>query len=351
MAWPTYTVSQIAERVKQDLAAKLDDSDPWVKASVEAVLAATWGTLAYSQHRHIEREAGQVVPHRSVARRFWDWFTFFGLTRKIAVQWKGTIEVTSTGATVPALQLMTRGDGRKYFVPTSATIAGPTDTISVWAVDVGSDGTCEIGTTLSFLSPIPGVESDTTVNGSTQDGTDIESEDDGKSRLLVRVREGLGGGGGSPGDYRNWALEVPGVTRAWEYPQADGPGTVAVAFVRDNDVTIIPDSSEKAAVQAYVQAKSPPIEEIVIRSLTENVINVSISGLTPDTPEIRTAVENELAEEFLAAAEPGGTMYKSNLDAAISAAKGETSHSLDSPAGDTTSGGTEIPVLGTVTFT
>ncbi|MDE9504695.1 baseplate J/gp47 family protein, partial [Xenorhabdus bovienii] len=64
-------------------------------------------------------------------------------------------------------------------------------------------------------------------------GANIESEADFRSRMLLAYQGSPQGG--SDDDYKQWALAVPGVTRAWVKPRAAGAGTVGVYFMCDNN--------------------------------------------------------------------------------------------------------------------
>jgi uncharacterized phage protein gp47/JayE len=87
---------------------------------------------------------------------------------------------------------------------------------------------------MTFLNTIPNVQSVVVVDANKLvNGSDIESIPDLRARLLERIQNPPSGGAAE--DYVAWALEVPGVTRAWVYPKEMGAGTVTVRFVRDND--------------------------------------------------------------------------------------------------------------------
>ena len=62
-------------------------------------------------------------------------------------------------------------------------------------------------------------------------GTDAETDEQLRSRILQRIQNVPMGG--SAADYVNWALAVPGVTRAWAAPE-QGPGTITVRFLMDD---------------------------------------------------------------------------------------------------------------------
>jgi len=107
-----------------------------------------------------------------------------------------------------------------------------------------------------------------------------------------------------------------------------------VRFVRDNDGTgtaIVPDGTEVAAVQTYIDARRPVTAQVTVAAPTASPLNFTISGLLPNTLAVRTAVQTELQDLLLRAAVPGGTILLSHIRAAISSATGENDFSLTSP--------------------
>jgi uncharacterized phage protein gp47/JayE len=155
--------------------------------------------------------------------------------------------------------------------------------------------------------------------------------------------------GGARSDYEAWALQVAGVTRAWVYPLENGPGTVVVRFVRDNDTSLIPDSAEVAAVQAYIDDLRPVTANVTVEAPTASPLNMTIQ-LTPNTAAVRAAVTAELTDVLQREAAPGGTILLSHLREAISVAAGEVNNVLTTPTADVTHAAGEMPVLGTITW-
>ena len=173
-------------------------------------------------------------------------------------------------------------------------------------------------------------------------------------RLLTKLQ--LPPSGGNENDYLVWAKEVAGVTRSWVFPAQLGPGTVGLAFVVDNDpVTIIPDAAKVGEVQAHIAAVKPVTADATVFAPVPKVVAFSIA-VTPDTPAVRAAVEDELDDLFLRIAAPGGasgvtgTIPLSQINEAISLAAGETDHVLSVPAADVTVTTGEMAIRGTVTW-
>ena len=179
-------------------------------------------------------------------------------------------------------------------------------------------------------------------------GADIETDDALRARLIARIQQPPQGG--SDYDYVAWALAVEGVTRAWCYPAELGLGTVTVRFVRDNDDSLIPDTTEVAAVQAHIDALRPVTAQVTVVAPVAVALNFTIGGLDPATSTVRAAVEAELADLILREAVPGGTILLSHIRAAISAAAGENDFTLTSPSANVTRTTGQMTVMGTVTW-
>jgi uncharacterized phage protein gp47/JayE len=231
--------------------------------------------------------------------------------------------------------------------------------VAITASTAGQDSNENAGVTLSFVSPIAGVDSDTTVDsGGLTGGTDEETDDALRVRILSRKR--FAPHGGAAQDYINWAKEVSGVTRAWVYEQYYGVGTLALFFVRDNDTDIFPDAAEITEVEDYLEGHEdadgrtvgiPVTAEpgLFVLAPTRKDVNFQI-GLAPNTAAVQAAVQAELEDLFYREGGPGQTIYLSQISEAIGGAAGETHHRIISPVADVVAAYNELPMVGTITW-
>lgn len=343
------TRQEILARIKADMRVELG-VDP-LSHSVESAFAIALMGQSKGQYGFLSYIFRQCFADTADAFYFWRWAAIFGITQKPASAWQGVVEFTGTNTTVvPAGTEISRSDGQLYTTDSIGTISGGVADIPCTASTGGILGNNDADQVLVLTSPISGIDSSTTVLSTTHTGADVENQEDGLVRLLLRLQTPPSGGG--PGDYVRWALEVDGVTRAWEFPLLEGPNSVSVAFVRDNDGTgaaIVPDAGERAAVLAHLQAVAPVTVDVRVIELVALVVNVQISSLVPDTSPVHTAIENSLADFFSRDGEPGVTLALSRLDVAISEADGEVSHVLDSPVAPIVPTTAQIPVFGTLT--
>lgn len=345
------TLKEIIDRARADF--RVEAGIDVLRRSIESALLRVLAYMSKAQYTYLEYLNDQAFPDTADEAHFWRHAANRGIFQKEAAPAQGTVRFTGTDTTaIPAGTEVTRSDGAAYTTDADATVGSTTTglvDVAVTASAVGSASNNDDNSVLSLSGTLPGVDSTATWLETTVTGTDDETQADGYVRYQQDV-ENPASGGGTAGDYVRWALEVPGVTRAWEY--ALGGNEVGIAFVRDGDGSgsaIIPDAGEREAVRAYVQAKAPITVTISVRTLTALTVDVTLTALTPNTTAVQAAVQAELEDMFSRreVAAPGQTIELSQIDAAISAAANETSHVMSVPAAAVTPSSTQIPILGT----
>lgn len=356
MSYPRPTLSELIARAKTDLRAHVANAEPWVKGNFEFALARSQGYVAHALYGFISWVLAQLFPETMDDDRFWEYFSRWGLERNPATTWRGTYTLTLTGgATVPAGTVLQSSLGGEY-----ETVVGLTAGAGAHVVEIvartgyeGSAYNLDVGAPLTLVTPIANVQAAGTVASELADAADLETKEQGLIRLYRRIRTPPSGGG--PGDYEAWALEVSGVTRAGEVPLADGPGTVAVYFVRDadgDDLAIIPSVGEVADVQAYLDAVVPVTVVATAYAPTGVELDMTIQ-LSPNTAPVQAAVAASIRQ--LLAGLPVGeahVLQEATVDEAISVAQGEVAHNISvaSPAFPVSCAVNEVLVLGTVTW-
>ena len=276
------------------------------------------------------------------------------LVKNPAETWSGVAAATGTagfagitGSAIAAGTVVQRPDAVQYVTTEAGAIAAGVASIPVEALEPGQIGNAVIGTGLTLTSPIAGVNAVAIAETALAGGADVEAVEPWRARILTRIRKPPQGG--ADYDYMAWALEVPGVTRAWVYPGEQGVGTVIVRFVRDDDASIIPDAGEVAAVQAAIDAVRPVTADTYVVGPIATPQNFTIQ-LLPDTAAIRAAVQAELLALYRREAKPSGTMLISQQREAISVAAGETDHVLTVPAANQVHTTGQLPTLGVITW-
>ncbi len=346
------TLDKLIRRARSDIKTRLPGADANLRASPEEVLAIASAGLTHGTHGHIKWLSRQVLADLCEDEFLVRLASIYAVNRIDAVASTGEVTITGVNTSVcPAGTVWVRGDGVQYTQDDEATISGGQAIIAVTAVEAGTDGDAVVGTVLQIESAETGITSSATVSGDgIVDGAEIESILALRERLLSRLRTPPQGGG--PGDYEAWALEVTGVTRAWEVALLLGPGTVGVYFVRDGDVSIFPSAGEVTDVQTYIDSVRPVTADVTVIAPTEVPLDFTFTLLEPDTAEVRAAVSAELEALLYDSADPSTTVEieLSRINEACSIATGETDHIMTVPASNPTAVVGEILTLGTITW-
>ena len=311
---------------------------------VRVIAAGQWNLYGYAEWLDRQKWPGLCEAE------YLDWHgARWGVTRKPAAAAAGTVRFTGTNTTnVPIDTVVQRADGEQYKTTAAGVITGGEALIAAVAVVSGRDGNALVNTGVNLVTPIAGINTVATAHTALTSGSDIEGDESYRSRILLRIR--MPPQGGAAHDYQQWALEVAGVTRAWVYPLEDGPGTVTVRFVRDGDVSYIPDGAEVAAVQAYIDAVRPVTAEVTVEAPAAQPVDFTIA-LTPDTADTRAAVLEELSRVLASDEnEPGGTLLLTHLREAVSVAAGETDHVMTAPAANVVLPAGTMATLGLMTW-
>ncbi|MFN4328295.1 MAG: baseplate J/gp47 family protein [Limnobacter sp.] len=343
----------LVDRAVAEINARLPGADARLRFSNLNVLSSVIAGAVHGLYGYLDWISRQVFPDTAETENLERWSSIWGIQRKAASAATGLITFTGvSGSVLPAGTLFQRPDGAQFQTSSEVSLVTGSGSVSVVAVSTGAAGNTQAGVSLFLVSPVLGVDSTGLVSApGISGGSDIESDDSLRARLLNRIKQPPHGGAAS--DYIGWALEIAGVTRAWVYTAELGVGTLTVRFVRDNDgqgAAIIPDASEVASVQAYLDARRPVTAIVYVVAPVAVPLNFSIQNLTPNTQAVRDAIEAELRDLIARESEPGGTILLSHIRAAISSALGENDFTLVSPAANVVNPTGSMSVMGAVTW-
>jgi len=321
------------------------DSDHFVRAS--GVAAAV-----ESLHQHVWWLSRQLFPDTAEVEYLERLASQYGVSRKPAAVATGTATISGTsGTTVSAGLQLQDAVGALYEVTADAVVGGGgTVDAAVWALQGGTAGNLDAGAPLTITASIPGLNAAAVVV-SLAGGDDAEGDTALRERLLEVMRNAPAGGAAA--DYRRWALEVPGVDRAFVFGTRRGLGTVDVAVMTDEG---LPTSGLITAVEDYIDERRPVATDVLILApdlVTVDVAaTVSLSGVL--LPNAQAAAAAAIGA-YMATLAPGDTVYRSRLLAAIQDVTGVVHVTLTAPAADVTSTVSslvlELPQLGDVTLT
>ncbi|MDD9911665.1 MAG: baseplate J/gp47 family protein [Alphaproteobacteria bacterium] len=343
-------LSTLMERVIADIETQLPNTDARLPYSNLNVLAMVMAGASYSMYGYLAYIHKQILPDTADAEHLERHASIWGITRKAASYATGNLDFTGIdGAVIPESTQLQRSDGVEFFTTAEGTIASGTAAVAVRCQEAGAIGNASTGAKFSLVSPLENVDTEALADASSLvGGEDTETDDSLRARIMERIQEPPHGGNAN--DYKAWAKEIAGVTRAWVFPSQNGIGTVGVAFVMDdNEGSIIPSAQEVQTVQDHVDEQRPVTADVTVFAPTAVALDLSIT-LSPNTSTVQSAVEAELNDLLKREAEPGGTIKISHIREAISIAAGEDDHTLTSPTADVTHDTGEIAVLGTVTW-
>ena len=238
MPYARPTLTALFNSVIQDINSADIGADALLRKAVLRVLARAFSGLAYLHYDYQDWIARQAVPWTATDEYLAGWAALRGIFREDATPasfsatFSGTV-ITGTPIQIPALTSVVRGDGATFTSQAAAAVgSGGTATIVLLADQPGSAGNTDPGTQLSMTLPVPGILGASGIAGAViTTGTDIEPEANFRVRVLLAFASQPAGGDRS--DYVEWALAVPGVTRAWVIPNGQGPGTVVLYVMLD----------------------------------------------------------------------------------------------------------------------
>jgi uncharacterized phage protein gp47/JayE len=347
------TLPQIAARVKTDISTALDSTAAFFRRSFERGVQMAMAGVSHHLHGHMAWIALQLDPTSAdddMVEKLHG--NPWGITKIAAVEAVHTITATGTNGTIvpDTTTAYIRSDGTRFVVTTGGTVSGGTVTLTITADEAGAAGNTDVDEVLTIESPIAGLSTTATVASTTTTGADQETPEAYLDRVLQRRRTPPRGG--AVGDYEAWLLEVAGITRAWEYPRQEGPGTITCYIVNDEDDPITVSVATIAAAQAHLNTatRQPTTVDCFIYTPTLQPINYTIN-ITPNNAAVQTAITEQLQIMTDRVAHPGGmSVLLSEINEAISVAPGETNHVTVSPAADVVVPFGSMATLGTITF-
>lgn len=344
MPFETPSLPVLVDRTQSDLA-----SDT-LRRSDAQVLARTLAGTAYGLYGYLNWIAEQILPDRADEETL-ERIALLRLSqpRNPAQPASGAVSfVAVAGAVMDAETVLQAGDGRTYRLTANVTTVAGLNTGAVEAVDAGTLGNAGVGLQLTLVQPVAGVTNSFTVLApGLTGGIAQESIESLRARVIRSYR--LVPHGGSAADYEAWALEVPGVTRAWCRGNYLGPGTVGLFVMRDGDAEPVPNPAQLAEVKAYIEPLRPVNAELYVLAPVEVPVNYSIHPV-PDTTAVRAAIQAQLIDLHDREAGLGETLLLTHIAQAISGSAGETDHDLVSPTADVPAGTNELLTFGGITW-
>ncbi|HHT2451609.1 TPA: baseplate J/gp47 family protein [Klebsiella michiganensis] len=379
MPFKRKTLSELRTENQQFMQAELEKVGALLRFGNLKVLADMDAGMAHLHYAYLDYIARQCTPFTSTDEWLAGWMALKQAYRKAATaarspeaQIKGT-----SGRTLDAGAVINRADGYQYTTDAGVTIGSSgTATVAVTAVlpdiadDVtggGSLGNADAGTILTLDANVSGIESTVMLIQPATGGADIEDEEDFRQRGLLLFQNPPQGG--SDADYKKWALEVSGVTRAWVKRRLNGAGTVGVYIMCDRndnggfpvgtdgisqleDWGAVKATGDQLAVADHIYPQQTDTAIVFVCSPIKKVINIEISGIKNADSTTVQGIKDALTALFFDEAnhDGSGKVYLSDINGSIGGVSGTTGYILNSPMANITFAVGEIPVLGGVNF-
>lgn len=370
MPYSRPTLLELRTRARQDIqAANLVGIDPALRFGVLPALTWALAGLTWSQYGYQDYIAKQAVPWTASGEWLYGWGAMKGVPIIDPAYSSGIITFTAPAGTVfPIGTPVNRSDGVTYTTTAAVTASGVGVAALPVAADVaGTDGNAAAGTTFVLALPIVGA-SNTGVSGVIQGGAPAETDDAYRTRMLAAWASPSQGGAAS--DYVEWALEVPGVTRAWAKPLGMGAGTVVVYTMMDvanantggypqgtngvgaSETRAQPASGDQLTVANYLFSKRPATALVYSCAPIAQPVAFTITDLTPNTLTVQSAIKDALASLLAAVSAADGTsvLSPSAVYAAVSALPSVQRFTVSSPTAPVSAPVGSLFSVGPVTF-
>ncbi|HSR78772.1 MAG TPA: baseplate J/gp47 family protein [Xanthobacteraceae bacterium] len=339
-----------------------------LRNSVLRVLAWCMAGLAYSVYGYADWIARMGVPFTAEDEFLFAWAALIGIYPKEATAAHGHARFSGDpGRILPILTPLRRQDGTPYQTTAEGIVDGTGAVeVPIAATVLGAFTDADPETPITIGSSVPGINAGGLTVGYTVGGADQESNEALRTRMLAKYRAPPQGGAAT--DYLLWALEVPGVTRAWAAPMGLGAGTVIVypmfdgaeaehgGFPQGTDGVAAAErrsapraAGDQALVADHIFPLQPVTALVHAVAPTPFPVDVTLLALDPNTEEIRDAIVAALEDMFLTFGEVGGILYPSQFYEAILATPGIRHFTMSTPALPIEAPFGALPIIGVLT--
>ncbi len=340
MSFERPTLSEIIARVQSDAESRLGKKP--FRWSLVSVMSRVVAGVAHALYGYVQFALRQIFSSTAEGRYLERRASEFSIYRKPAVVASGSVVFDGDGVVPEGTQLQSE-DGRLYVTAEESSDGS----VMITAVVAGSEGNSAAGLELTLVSPVAGVQS-TCVAGELTGGVDAEDDESLRERLLFRQKNPPRAG--VAGDYVAWALEVPGVTRAWCFPKELGPGRVTVRFMTDGMTDNgIPNNQMIETVEEYVKELMPVTAILVVVAPVPKSLDMTLDIL-PDTAAARAKITSAVERVVIDEASPGGAVMLTSLTRAVASVNEVKSFRIVAPTDDVTCSTGELLVPGEITY-
>lgn len=359
MAWNIRSLDDASAAVRGAFRRYMPGTDTALKNNFVTIVVKVLAAISYEFELRMGWLSKQILLSTSTSLA---WIKLHaaevGIYQRAAAAAHG--DITGTGeasATYPSGIRFVSGNVTYVSTIPVTSAADGSMTIPVAAEVLGSNGNRASGGILSLADPglyptlgTSWVVDDDGLGG----GADAEDAASLKERALQRKRNPPGGG--TLTDYERVVMGVSGVLKAWAFRVPNSPGGVVVHFLFNGRPDNIPIASDVEAVQDVIDAERLiRVDDSVATAPVPRPVDVTITGLSGDTAEIRAAIKCGITAMYLARCRPGltgdsFTVSRSWYSEVISSVTGEERHTLVEPVSDIVLTGGQFPINGEFDF-
>ena len=332
-ARPGFT--SLMQQARQDLSSGVSRLGTLLPVSLVGTLAKIQAGFAQLHFDYLDWISKQSVPFTCTDEYLEAWANLKGIQRKPATRAGGVALFQGVpGSVIPAGTEVVRADGWVYRTSQEVLFHSTSALVPISSVEMGDGGNAASGVVLMLSTLSPGVQSEGVAQEPIVGGSEVERDEDLRERMLMRYSAPPQGG--SRKDYVEWALSVPGVTRAWCKPGLDTSGSLVVYVMLDearqsnqgfpqgaNGVSAQDPRGPTATgdlllVANYIEERRPVTSLVYVSAPLPHNVGVEIRGLSNNTLAVREAIKQNLAGALVNIGTPlGMTLYQSTINAAI----------------------------------
>lgn len=344
--------------------------------------------MAHLHYGYLDYISLQTTPYTATDEWLAGWAALKNVFRKpaAAATCPEALLSGTPDSTIPAGSTVRRSDGYEYSLDAEVTL-GPdgkgTGAVTAILPDPATDptgggdaGNAPAGTRLTLDVSIAGVDSTVTAVTAITGGADIENEEAFRARMLLAWQDTAQGGNDT--DYERWALEVPGITRAWVVRRMMGGGTVGIYIMcdgvsghpdgfpvgTDGVSRFEPDNANVASGdQGRVADALYPLHnvtaEVWVCAPAPLPVAFEIKGISSATTETKAAIKAAIDQVFFNEGSPGVkpaidtppvVINLSSIELAIAGVSGTKGFLLTAPVDNITPGVGQLAVTGEITW-
>lgn len=340
--YESITVESIKTDILKRLKTNIDAREgSFANDMISAVAYEVWETYqslnAIIPIAYIDETSGAYIDKRCEE---------YGITRKPGSKATAVLTITGTNNTViPKGTIFMTAEGFQFVTDSEATISEGTAAVGVTAAVIGANYNVAAGTITLQKANLSGITSVT--NSAAVGGTDIETDASLVSRFYDHLRSTATSG--NIAHYRQWAMAVNGVGNAKVIPLFNGPGTVKVLIVGNDNRT--PTDDVLAACEDYINERRPigatvTVEKAPMLSISINAVVTTDGSTTKE--QINDRFKAEMAEYFKSKSFSSYTLSYNRLVYMLldtAGVKDFTTLTINGGTGNISIGETQVPVI------